>query len=200
MGYDNASTQRKQMISKQLKELLKEKNLSKISVSEIIRNCKINRKTFYYHFEDIYDLLKWTMEQETLHVIKQYDLLVDYDTVINDAIDYVEHNRPMLYNIYNSFGRNQLQDFFYACYREIVEHIIERTIAIKDYHVTDEYKRFLIDFYTEGLAGMISSEVSTPMRYSKEMLSKYIFTTFHSGILSSLHDADQNHIYNEHIK
>ena len=23
----------------------------------------MNRKTFYYHFEDIYDLLKWTFEQ-----------------------------------------------------------------------------------------------------------------------------------------
>lgn len=65
---------------------------------------------------------------------------------------------------------------------------------MKDYRVTAEYKQFLIDFYTEGLAGMIATEISTPMRYSKEMLPKYIFTTFHSGILNSLHDANENHI------
>lgn len=194
MGYDNVSNKRKQMISNQLKELLKEKNLSKISVSEIIRNCKINRKTFYYHFEDLYDLLKWTMEQETILVIKQYDLLTDYNAAINYMSDYIEHNHAMLYNIYNSFGRNQLQAFFYTCYRNLVEHVIEETILMKEYRVTAEYKQFLIDFYTEGLAGMIATEILTPMRYSKEMLPKYIFTTFHSGILNSLHDANENHI------
>ncbi|WP_295208123.1 TetR family transcriptional regulator [Ruminococcus sp.] len=39
------------------------KPLSKITVSEIVADCNINRKTFYYHFEDVQSLLKWTLEQ-----------------------------------------------------------------------------------------------------------------------------------------
>ena len=70
------------MIASKFKEMLRTKSLSKISVSELIRQCGINRKTFYYHFEDIFALLKWTMEQETIKIIRQYDLFRDYETVI----------------------------------------------------------------------------------------------------------------------
>ena len=37
---------------------MEKKPLSNITVSEIIADCGVNRKTFYYHFEDIYALLK----------------------------------------------------------------------------------------------------------------------------------------------
>ena len=80
MAYENASNQRKEMIASKFKEMLRTKSLSKISVSELIRQCGINRKTFYYHFEDIFALLKWTMEQETIKIIRQYDLFRDYET------------------------------------------------------------------------------------------------------------------------
>ena len=38
--------------------------------SEIIVDCGVNRKTFYYHFEDIYAPLKWMLEEEAGNVVK----------------------------------------------------------------------------------------------------------------------------------
>lgn len=58
------------MLSGALKNAMKSKSLSKITVSELIEACGVNRKTFYYHFQDIYDLLKWTLEQEELRLLK----------------------------------------------------------------------------------------------------------------------------------
>ncbi|CDE34103.1 transcriptional regulator [Ruminococcus sp. CAG:403] len=52
------SLQTKKEIAQTLKQFMWEKPFSKITVSEIIRTCNINRKTFYYHFSDIYALLK----------------------------------------------------------------------------------------------------------------------------------------------
>ena len=37
--------------------LLNKKPFDKITVKEIVEECGINRNTFYYHYEDIYDLL-----------------------------------------------------------------------------------------------------------------------------------------------
>lgn len=51
----------KKMLSGALKNAMKSKSLSKITVSELIEACGVNRKTFYYHFQDIYDLLKWIL-------------------------------------------------------------------------------------------------------------------------------------------
>ena len=36
-----------------LKKFMETKPLSRITVSEICKDCGFNRKTFYYHFEDI---------------------------------------------------------------------------------------------------------------------------------------------------
>lgn len=83
MAYETASNQRKELIASTLKELLQTKPLSKISVTELVQQCRINRKTFYYHFEDIYALLKWMLEREIIEMLRQYDLLSDYDAALD---------------------------------------------------------------------------------------------------------------------
>lgn len=71
---------------------MKHKAFSKITVSELIKECDLNRKTFYYHFEDIYGLLKWMLEQEAFEVVKLFDLLTDFRDAFNFIFDYIEEN------------------------------------------------------------------------------------------------------------
>lgn len=68
---------------------MSEKPLSKVTLNEIINNCGVNRKTFYYHFEDIYALLKWMLEQEAIEVLKNFNLLVNPEKAIAFVIDYL---------------------------------------------------------------------------------------------------------------
>lgn len=194
MAYENASNQRKEMIASGFKEMLQRKSLSKISVSELTRQCGVNRKTFYYHFEDIYALLKWTMEQETFNIIRQYDVTVNYDRIIGCVIDYMDKNHTMLYNIYDSMGRNQLHNVFFVNMRGVMESLIDGATKAEEYRITDEYKTFLIDFYTEGIVGSIMQEISKPTQHRKEILSSYVFVTFRGGILKSLQDAQESNL------
>lgn len=50
----------KRALEASLKNLLLQKPLSKITISDITEDCGINRMTFYYHFKDIYDLVEWS--------------------------------------------------------------------------------------------------------------------------------------------
>ena len=54
MKHEITSLNTKKTLSASLKKFMERKPLSKISVSEIIADCGVNRKTFYYHFDDIY--------------------------------------------------------------------------------------------------------------------------------------------------
>lgn len=36
--------------------LLETRSIEKITVKDIVEDCGVNRKTFYYYFKDIYDL------------------------------------------------------------------------------------------------------------------------------------------------
>ena len=35
------------------------KSFAKISISDLCEECGLNRKSFYYHFKDKYDLVNW---------------------------------------------------------------------------------------------------------------------------------------------
>ena len=109
------------------KKIYGEKPLSKITVSEIITDCGVNRKTFYYHFEDIYALLKWMLEEEAIEVVKQFDLLMDYREAVLFVLDYVKTNKHLLCCAYDSMGRDEMKRFFYSDFIGIIKNIISNT-------------------------------------------------------------------------
>ena len=53
----------KKKIAEAALRLLTEKKARKLTVKDIVEECHITRQSFYYHFEDIPDLLRWVLEQ-----------------------------------------------------------------------------------------------------------------------------------------
>ena len=49
----------KRVLANSLKELVQEVPLEKITIADICASSGMNRKSFYYHFRDKYDLLKY---------------------------------------------------------------------------------------------------------------------------------------------
>lgn len=56
----------KTKMAKAFKELMNSKPFEKITVSDITDKCQIHRQTFYYHFQDRYELLDWIILNELL--------------------------------------------------------------------------------------------------------------------------------------
>ena len=54
----------KQKIARALKQLMSERPLSKITVQDLMESAQMKRQSFYYHFQDIYDVLGWICEQQ----------------------------------------------------------------------------------------------------------------------------------------
>ena len=90
MKNEQLSLKTKKALAASLKEAMRHKAFSKITVKEIIQSCGVNRNTFYYHFEDIYSLLRWMLTEEAIDVVKHFDLLVDYEDAICFIMDYVD--------------------------------------------------------------------------------------------------------------
>ena len=174
MTHEEASLQTKMALCQSLKELMKQKPFSKITVSELIKNCNLNRKTFYYHFEDIYGLLKWMLEQEAFEVVKQFDLLLDYKDAFYFVIDYIEKNSYFLNCIYDSVGRDQLKHFLYQDFIGLIEDLIRKVEKTNNTTITDDFRHFLCDFYTEGIAGMLINLFKEPEKHDKDEILDYI--------------------------
>ncbi len=66
---DSQST--KKALAQTLKKIMEEESFSRISVSELCQMCHMNRKSFYYHFRDKYDLLNWIFEDEFTDILEE---------------------------------------------------------------------------------------------------------------------------------
>ncbi len=155
MKHEQATLQTKTALATSLKKYMEKKPLGKITVSEIITDCNVNRKTFYYHFEDIYALLKWMLEQEAIEVVKNFDLLIDYEDAVHFVIRYVNDNAHILNCAYDSMGRDELKRFFYNDFVSVVRNVVDDTEERNGLSVDDDFKSFLCDFLTEATAGML---------------------------------------------
>lgn len=186
MTNEEISLQTKMMLCDSLKKIMRHKPFSKITVSELIKDCNLNRKTFYYHFEDIYGLLKWMLEQEAFEVVKQFDMLVDYQDAFNFVIDYVEENAYFLNCIYDSVGRDQLKRFFYHDFIGVMEKIVRDTEKKMDVTIDDGFRVFICNFYTEALAGMLINLFQNPDICDRDKLLEYLSVILYNSIPSVL--------------
>ena len=82
----------KTALAKAFKELINEKPFSKISVGEITEKCRINRKSFYYHFNDKYDLINWIFDSEFIEKVKKQGEYLRFD-FIDDMCRYFYENK-----------------------------------------------------------------------------------------------------------
>ncbi len=186
MTHEETTLRTKKAICDALKDLLQEKPFSKITVSELIRKCNINRKTFYYHFEDIYGLLRWMLEQETFEVVKNFDLLVDYQDAFIYVIDYVKENSYVLNCIYDSVGRDELKRFLYKDFNGIMKKLLQDIAAQMKVEIPASFMEFLSDFYTEAVAGMMINIFQNTNLYTRDQLIEYFGTIVHSSIPASI--------------
>jgi len=170
MKHEVSTLNTKKELAASLKKIMERKPLSKITVSEIIADCDVNRKTFYYHFEDIYALLKWMLELEIVEVVKQFDLLVEYTDAIEFVMDYVEKNKHILNCAYDSMGRDEMKRFFCADFINTVSCIILQTEQELGICVDEHFKCFLADFYTEALAGVLINSFQAKPSYDRQTI------------------------------
>lgn len=153
MKHNVASNITKQAFADALKQAVEKKPLSKITVSELVDICGFNRKTFYYHFDSVYALVHWILEQEAIQAMRQYDLLLDLEDVILFLVDYVQKNPYIRYCILDAYGRAEIKNFFLSDLKEAVGAAVGH--YAKDLAVPEDYVTFLIGFYTEALAGYL---------------------------------------------
>lgn len=182
MTHNEISLQTKKKLAASLKKFMMSKSLNKITVTDIIKDCSVNRKTFYYHFQDIYDLLKWILEQEAVEVVKKFDLMVDYKEAILFVINYVEDNAHILACAYDTLGREEMRRFLYQDFINIIETIVDNVAKESGLCIDKEFKHFLCNLYTESLAGILIEWFKNPQNQYKEQIVEYLSIIFRSSL------------------
>ena len=59
----------KRVLAMSMKKLLGSRTLENITIQDLVDDAEVSRKTFYYHFRDVYDLLEWILVDEGRRLI-----------------------------------------------------------------------------------------------------------------------------------
>lgn len=188
MKHEVTTLNTKKMLSASLKHCMEKKSLSKITVTDIVTDCGLNRKTFYYHFQDVPDLLKWTLEQEAVDVVKQFDLLNELEEALRFAIRYIRENSHMINCAYDSIGRDELKRFLNHDFQSIVMSIVEQIERKENVHSDPDAKKIICNFYTEGMAGelvdLLKSRDAAQDEKSIRCISLVVRTSLEAAVIS----------------
>lgn len=133
-------------------KLLNERPLSKISVRDIVEDCGISRNSFYYHFQDIPELLGEIITDETETLIREYPSINQLDECFHAAFRFLQENKRAVMHIYHSVNREMLtKDALRRC-----EYVVSSYIATvyPDGRIASDDKEVVIRFIKCQLYGM----------------------------------------------
>ncbi len=186
MKYEATTYNTKKMFADALKHSMSQKPFSKITVSEIVSACGVNRKTFYYHFEDIYALLLWIFKEEAIDVVKEFHLPTQHREALLFVMDYLEENGYLINCAYDSLGRDQLRSFLYTDFVSVTAGLLEQAEKVSGQRLEPAYREYLSKFYAEALAGMLINWIKHRTDLDRDQTVDYITRTVRDGLAGIL--------------
>ena len=143
----------KQLLANALKKKLNQKTLDKITVTELAEDCGVNRQTFYYNFQDIYDLLDWTLEQERQQLWLTADLNTYSLENLTILLEYLKTNKTFVLNTYHSLAHPLLEKTLKNDVRPLVELAIDH--HAEGTAISQDDRAFIIRIYTLAAGGIL---------------------------------------------
>jgi len=175
----------KKALAESLKKQMQITPLSKITVNDVVNECGLNRRTLYYNFHDIYDLLEWIFKTEIKEVLGNNRTSQTWKKGLLQIFNYLHENKKMVLNTYTSVDRDSLENHLYNEIFNLILGVVNE--LSKDLNVLDKDKKYVANFYKIIFAGIVIDWIKNNMAQDpKEIvnnLDKIISGDIHKSLL-----------------
>jgi len=165
----------KMVLKESLIKLLKEKDISQITVKQICEDADINRATFYSHYTDAYDLLR-NIEDELFNNISLYlqaytnsDGNLDRVEMVEKIFEYIKQNAAVCRLLLSEKGDMNFQ-------KRIMTLIYEKNIdeLTSKGKITKETAEYIYSFTITGCIGVIQKWFDDGMKKSARFMAEML--------------------------
>ena len=168
-----ASETAKREICAALKNLMVQKPLNKITVAEIMASCGMARQHFYYHFEGIYDAVRWMFDQEAVALLREHEGVMLWQDGLLQLFRYLQENRAVCLCALHSISREHLKRFFQTDIHAIIQSTIQRIVIELNDQASDNEVNLLTTFYVGALESMIEEWLLGEIQETPEELIQF---------------------------
>lgn len=152
----------KKALVESLKDLLAEKPVDKITVSELTEKCGISRMTFYYHFKDIYDLMEYACNTEAKKVLAGNYTYDTWQQGFLQIFEVVKEYKPLIINAYRCLPKGQIETYLDEITYRLLVNVVNETAKNKE--VSEKDKAFIANFYKHAFVGIVLDWIGNGMK------------------------------------
>ena len=134
----------KKAIRNSFLKLLNEKPLKQITVRDIVDDCGVNRNTFYYHFQDIPQLIETIIREDAEQIIAAHPTITTVQEYLEAAIGCALNNRNAIMHIYRSVNRDLYEQYQWRVCQHAAAAFIDQILTGRK--VPDADRALLIDY------------------------------------------------------
>lgn len=145
----------KKALANSFKCLMAEVPFAKINIADICEKCQMNRKSFYYHFRDKYELLNWIFDTESIEAIKKSNCQ-NISEVFDTLFSYFYENRSFYKKALQIDGQNSFSEHF----RELCKPIFTEVLQNSNYD--KQTTEFHVNFIADALMCAIIRWLTSP--------------------------------------
>lgn len=174
----------KRALERSLKNLLQQKPLSKITISDITEDCGISRMTFYYHFKDIYDLVEWACAEDAARALQNKKTYDTWQQGFVQIFHAVRENKVFVMNVYRCVNREQVEKYLVPLTDQLIMGVITERAAGMTVREADQ--QFIAQVYSYAFVGIMLDWIRDDMRADPEELVNRLAMVIHGGITQAL--------------
>ncbi|WP_331696315.1 TetR/AcrR family transcriptional regulator [Weissella koreensis] len=192
--YSHKTNQTKAQIIDAFITILNTKDISKITISDITKEAKINRGTFYRHFDDKFDLINKKEDEildQTKDILKKYldDNVTSssFNTYRTEVLSVLNNNSSFISAMIGENGDLTFETKILTEMYTFSQNNIKYFGIVID-HPTIE-QEITLQFLTNGLLGVIKTWLQNT-DISIEELSQIIDDIIEKGILNTISNSN----------
>ncbi len=167
----------KMLLKKSFIELLKTKEISRITIKEICKEADINRSTFYAHYTDQYDLMKKIQDELVENVeVYLYPYIHDETATVSmemleGVFEYIRENAEICKLLLSERGdiyfQKRMLNLVYGKYMED----LTKNLGLKK-----EEAEYVYAYSITGSIGIIQKWLNDDMKKSPKFMAKILLS------------------------
>lgn len=162
----------KQRIASTFTQLARSGDVDKITVTSLVEACGISRQTFYYHFQDILDVLQWCFQQAVEETALLCRKAEGPQQAMELFVDSAVENHPLILRLLRSQLRSQMEALLIRGIRDTLVQLLRACGTPPEISLADVDAA--LDFYAYAIGGLLLQHCGQP-RLDREQLASQLF-------------------------
>ena len=187
----NRSDKTKRSLAKALSQLLQRQSLDEITIRQVTDLCGINRQTFYYHFNDIYDLFRWSFANDILNDMRASIRQGSWEAGLGQLLDYFHDNCTVWKEAFTSHSGEEITRMLTAELSKVIMEIMTtRMVGVPGSAMAFELPADA-DLYAAAVTGVMQSWITGGcVSASPQKMTAFIVNLIEDAVSGRIHAAN----------